>query len=216
MTKFRLLIAATALGLIGYANADGISGTMQLTSAMITTALGFTPPSNALTSGNVYVGNGSNVAAGVALSQDCTLTNAGVITCLKTNNVSFASGATAAAGSLATDHVSFQPGLMTSVSNAISAFHKFSKASTVDNLEASAQQFSCVGNPTITMYECGVSATCAGPTTIGAITVTAAGTVVDGTVTNPAIAAGDYVAFAVTAGTCATLDINMTAQVHSN
>lgn len=216
MIKFRIFIAAIALGLIGYANADGISGTMQLTSAMITTALGFTPQSNALTSARVFIGNGSNIATDTALSQDCTLTNAGVITCLKTNNVAFGSGATAAAGSLATEHVSFQPGLMTAVSNAKSAFYKYSKASTVDNLEASAQQFSCTGNPTITMYECGTSTTCATPTTIGSITVTAAGTVVDGTPSNPAIAAGDYVAFAVSAGTCVTLDINMTAQVHSN
>lgn len=43
MTKFHLLIAALAFSLIGYADAAGISGTMQLTSAMITTALGFTP-----------------------------------------------------------------------------------------------------------------------------------------------------------------------------
>lgn len=198
MTKFRIFIAAIALGLIGYANAgDGISGTMHLTSAMIATALGFTPPSNALTSGHVYVGNGSNVATDTAPGTGLAGSSSGI-------------------SSNAAEHVSFQPGLMTAVSNAKSAFYKYSKASTVDNLEASAQQFSCTGNPTITMYECGTSTTCATPTTIGSATVTAAGTVVDGTVSSAAITAGDYVAFAVSAGTCVTLDINMTAQVHSN
>lgn len=100
MTKLRILTVAILLGLVGYANADGISGTMQLTAVMITTALGFTPPSNALTSAHVYVGNGSNVATDVALSQDCTITNAGVVTCLKSNNVAFTASATASAGQL--------------------------------------------------------------------------------------------------------------------
>ena len=116
-----------------------------------------------------------------------------------------------------TDHVSFQPGLITAVTNGKGAFHKFSKASTVDNLEASATAFSCTGNPTVTMYECGTSTTCASsPTTIGSITLTAAGTVVDGTVSSSAITAGDYVAFAISAGTCVSLDVQMTAQTHQN
>lgn len=115
-----------------------------------------------------------------------------------------------------TDHVSFQPGLLTAVTNGKGAFHKFSKASTVDNLEASATSFSCTGNPTVTMYECGTSTTCASPTTIGSVTVTAASTVVDGTVSSSAITAGDYVAFAISAGTCISLDITLTAQTHQN
>lgn len=116
----------------------------------------------------------------------------------------------------ATDHVSFQPGLVTAVTNGKGAFHKFSKASTIDNLEASASSFSCTGNPTVTMYECGTSTTCATPTTIGSATVTAAGTVVDGTVSSSGIAAGDYVAFAISAGTCVSLDVTLTAQTHQN
>lgn len=112
---------------------------------------------------------------------------------------------------------SFQPGLVTSVSNTKSGFAKISKTSTVDNIEVSAQQFSCAGNPTITMYECGTSTTCASsPTTIGSATITAAGTVVDGTISSSAITAGDYIAWAISAGTCVTLDIAATAQIHSN
>lgn len=113
--------------------------------------------------------------------------------------------------------ISFQPGLITSVTATKSVFGKFVKASTVDNIVGSAYLFSCVSNPTITLYECGTSATCASsPTTIGTVTVTAAGTAVDGTVSSSAIAAGDYVAWALTAGTCTSLDISAAAQVHSN
>ena len=47
-----------------------------------------------LTSTHLYVGNSSNVATDTTMSQDCTLGNTGVITCTKTNNVSFATSAT--------------------------------------------------------------------------------------------------------------------------
>ena len=155
--------------------------------------------------------NGSGTfsqAACADLSNDGTLCTLGV-----------GGGLASSGGNLvnsATEHVSFQPGLITSVTNTKGAFYKFSKASTVDNFEASANSFSCTGNPTVTMYECGTSTTCATPTTIGSITVTAAGTVVDGSVSSSAITAGDYVAFAISAGTCASLDIQMTAQIHQN
>jgi hypothetical protein len=112
--------------------------------------------------------------------------------------------------------LSFQPGLLTSVTGTIAIFSTFSKASTVDNLVGSAYTFSCVSNPTITMYECGTSATCATPTAIGTVTVTAAGTRTNGTITSAAVTAGDSVGWALTAGTCTSLDISATAQVHSN
>jgi hypothetical protein len=161
------------------------------------------------------------------MSGDCTNSNLLVITCTKLNGVSpgtlfplnVGAGLAPSGGSIvnnATEHISFQPGLVTSVVNTKGAFHKFSKASTVDNIEGSATSFTCAGNPTITVYECGTSPTCAGPTTIGTVTVTAAGTVVDGTVSNPAITAGDYVAFAISAGTCTSLDIMATVQAHQN
>lgn len=110
----------------------------------------------------------------------------------------------------------FQPGLMTSVLGTTSVFAKLSKASTVDNIIGSALSFSCVANPTVTMYECGTSATCVGPTTIGSVTITAAGTAIAGTVSNASVTAGDYVGWAITAGTCTSLDLAVTAQVHSN
>lgn len=113
-------------------------------------------------------------------------------------------------------YLSFQPGLVAAVVNTKSSFAKLSKASTVDNIEVSASSFTCAANPTITMYECGTSTTCAAPTTIGSATITTSGTVVDGTVSNSAITAGDYVAWAISAGTCTSLDIAANAQVHTN
>lgn len=48
----------------------------------------------ALASAFIYVGNGSNNPAAVAVSGDCTMTSAGVFTCLKVNGVSFVASAT--------------------------------------------------------------------------------------------------------------------------
>lgn len=115
-----------------------------------------------------------------------------------------------------TEHISYQPGLLTALNATKAAFTKFTKASTVDNIEGSANTFSCVSNPTITVFECGTSTTCGTPTTIGTVVVTAAGTVVDGTVSSAAITAGDYVAFAQTSGTCASADLAAVVQVHAN
>jgi hypothetical protein len=112
--------------------------------------------------------------------------------------------------------LSYQPGPLTSISSTIGGYSKVSKASTVDNITGSAFLFSCISNPTITMYECGTSATCASPTTIGTVTVTAAGTAVSSSPSSSAITAGDYVAWAITAGTCTSLDISVNSQVHSN
>ena len=56
---------------------------------------------SAPTDGQILVGKtGSpqNVVAPVTMSQDCTISNAGVMTCLKTNNVSFGTAATANTG----------------------------------------------------------------------------------------------------------------------
>lgn len=121
-----------------------------------------------------------------------------------------------AQGSGAEQTNTFQPGLVTAIVNTKGAFSKWVKASTVDNIEVSATQFTCTVNPTVSFFECGTSTTCASPTTIGSATITAAGTVVDGTVSAPAIAAGDYTSWSVSAGTCTVLDIAGQAQAHAN
>lgn len=51
-----------------------------------------------LVGGDIFVGNGSNVAIGVAMSGDCTISNTGSITCTKTSGTAFGSAATAALG----------------------------------------------------------------------------------------------------------------------
>ncbi len=61
-----------------------------------TTVINNTTPS--LNSTQIYVGNASNFPAAATMSQDCTIGNTGVITCLKTNNVSFTALATTAPG----------------------------------------------------------------------------------------------------------------------
>jgi hypothetical protein len=122
-----------------------------------------------------------------------------------------------AAGSGAPYQISYQPGFITTLVNTKSVYAKVSKASTVDNMIASAQSLTtCTTNPTITMYECGTSTTCAAPTTIASVQITATGTATPATVSSPAIAAGDYIAFAISGGACASLDIAATAQVHTN
>lgn len=52
------------------------------------------------TNGQLLFGVNTSAPQFSTLSQDCTVTNAGVITCTKTNNVSFTAGATAAVGQL--------------------------------------------------------------------------------------------------------------------
>jgi hypothetical protein len=51
-------------------------------------------PTLTLPTGEIYVGNGSNVAAAVAMSGDCTIGSTGAIVCTKTNGVAFAASAT--------------------------------------------------------------------------------------------------------------------------
>lgn len=111
------------------------------------------------------------------------------------------------------DHISYQPGLQTSIVNSIGAFHKFTRAATVTNIEVSADQLTCVTPPTITVFNCGVSKTCATPTTIGTGAIATVSTVVDGTITAASVAAGNYVAFEITAGACTLVDPYATVEV---
>lgn len=113
--------------------------------------------------------------------------------------------------------ISYQPGLLSAVNATKGVYGKFVKASTLDNIEGSAITFSCVSNPTVTLTNCHTDATCAtSPTTMGTATITAAGQAFDGTVSSSSIAAGEYVAWSITAGTCASVDLSATAQVHAN
>ena len=126
-------------------------------------------------------------------------------------------GASTAISSNAVYFLDYQPGPLGAINSSFGAFYKVSKAATVDNITGSTITYTCASAPTITMYECGSSTTCASsPTTIGSVQLTGAGAAFTGTVSNSAITAGDWVAFAISAGTCASSDINVNAQVHSN
>ena len=52
----------------------------SITNGQVTSALGYTPVDQTLPSGQIYVGSGGNVAAGVAMSGDATIANTGAIT----------------------------------------------------------------------------------------------------------------------------------------
>jgi hypothetical protein len=88
-------IGTTSLSATGTANSTTFLRGDNTWSALTTASL------PALPNTDIWVGNGSNVAAAVALSGDCTITNAGVITCTKTSGVSFGVFATAASINLA-------------------------------------------------------------------------------------------------------------------
>lgn len=113
-------------------------------------------------------------------------------------------------------HLTFSPGLLTSITGTTGSFAKVTKASTVDNMVAASTTLVCLTNPTITLQECGTSATCASPTTLGSVTLTTSGTAVASSLSSTAIAAGDYVAWSISAGVCTSLNVAANAQIHAN
>lgn len=183
------------------------TGAVSTPSAVVSSS---TAPSN-----GIYLPSANDVGLSASSTKvfDCTTTTCTIPGALVvTGNVTAGN-----AGSGAEQTISYQPGLLTAVNSTKGVFGKFVKASTVDNIVGSAVTFSCVSNPTVTMYECGTDVNCAtSPTTIGTVTLTAAGAAVDGTISNAAIAAGHYVAWAMSAGTCASIDLATTAQIHAN
>jgi len=74
------------LGRSPYGASDDFAFTYSSLSAQ------FSP--SALTDGNIFIGNGSNIATGVAMSGDATIINTGAITVTKTSGVSFSASAT--------------------------------------------------------------------------------------------------------------------------
>lgn len=112
--------------------------------------------------------------------------------------------------------VTYGRGKETAIVSEKGNFTKIGSTSTVDNFTFSAETFTCTVNPQVTVYECGTSTTCATPTTIGTATITAGATVVDGTISSSTVTAGDYIAFALTAGTCTSLSYDTSVQLHVN
>jgi hypothetical protein len=61
-------------------NGSGVLSTALLSSTDVTTALGYTPSSNALPLNQIFVGNGSSVATAVTMSGDATIASNGTLT----------------------------------------------------------------------------------------------------------------------------------------
>lgn len=111
----------------------------------------------------------------------------------------------------------YTPGVVNAVNTTKVGFTLWPRAATVDNIAASTEVYTCSGAPTITLYECGTDVACGTPTTMGAITVVAAGRVYANStgLSATAISAGDFTAWGVT-GTCSALGIVGKAQAHMN
>jgi hypothetical protein len=94
---------------------------------------------------------------------------------------------------------------------------KIVKAGTIENIEGSSSTFTCTGNPTFTLEDCGTSAgTCSSPSVLASVTLTAANTITDGTITSAVLTAGHYVTWESTAGTCAAINLNASAEYRMN
>lgn len=115
-----------------------------------------------LTSAYIWVGNASNVATGVALSGDCTLSNAGAITCTKTNGSTFGSLATlssvnlssAATGTLQTAQFPALTGDVTTTAGSLVTAIAAGAVVTADiaNGAVTVAKISATGTPSSTTY----------------------------------------------------------------
>lgn len=94
---------------------------------------------------------------------------------------------------------------------------KVVKSGTIENVVGTASAFTCSVNPVITLEDCGTSAgTCATPTALGSVTLTAANTLTGGSITSATLTSGHYLAWETTAGTCTALNISASAEFRMN
>ncbi len=103
------------------------------------------------------------------------------------------------------------PSLTSVTTSALYSPRLLNVSGTLANITALAATFTCSGNPTITLEDCGTSAACGSPAALASVTLTAANTITAGTVTTPALTSGHYLAWNVTAGTCTALQISGSA-----
>jgi hypothetical protein len=100
--------------------------------------------------------------------------------------------------------------------NKFARFSQVLRQSTIDNLMGSSVGFSCPIAPTISLMDCGTSNTCtAAPVTLASVVVTTQAQVAQGTIINPVVTAGDFVAWIV-GGNCTNSELNASAQIHAN
>lgn len=100
--------------------------------------------------------------------------------------------------------------------NKFARFSQVLRQSTIDNLMGSSVGFSCPIAPTISLMDCGTSNTCtAAPVTLASVVVTTQAQVAQGTIVNPVVTAGDFVAWIV-GGNCTNSELNASAQIRAN
>jgi hypothetical protein len=100
--------------------------------------------------------------------------------------------------------------------NKFARFSQVLRQSTIDNLIGSSVGFSCPTNPTISLMDCGASNACAAaPVTLASVVVTTQALATVGTVVNPVVTAGDFVAWIV-GGNCTNSELNASAQIRAN
>lgn len=88
---------------------------------------------------------------------------------------------------------------------------------TIENIQGTAASFTCTGNPILTLEDCGTSAgTCASPTALGSVTLTAANTITNGSISSATLTAGHYLVWETTAGTCTALNASSSAEYRMN
>lgn len=94
----------------------------------------------------------------------------------------------------------------------LTCFMKAARAFTVDNITATVAGTLVTVTPSV--FECGTSTTCATPTTIGSGAVTSSNTATPITVSSASVAAGDYIAVELTAGTITSVSVNVQVEMH--
>lgn len=94
----------------------------------------------------------------------------------------------------------------------LTCFMKAARAFTVDNIIATVSGTLVTVTPSV--FECGTSTTCASPTTIGSGAVTSSNTATPITVSSASVAAGDYIAVELTAGTVTSVAVNIQVEMH--
>jgi len=219
---------ATASGLVFSVNASG----MQLASApFVLTTSGLLPPggvmslgnpANAWTSGYIgcaVIGAPSGGCVPGALNAQTIMANGSgtVVSMSGGTGISVApTTGVVTVTSRAIEHLSYQPGLLTAISSIKSVFYKVGNASTVDNIEGSASIYACVSTPMLAFWNCGSQVTCGSPVLIGLVSVSGTAGATDGTIVSGAIAAGTYIAATMASGTCTSIDLAGTMQIHAN
>jgi lysophospholipase L1-like esterase len=120
---------------------------------------------------------------------------------------------------LARGFISANTGTLTSVG--IGSQYSPSKVvanGTLENIVGTASVLTgCTTNPTFTLEDCGTSAgACSSPTALASVTISAANTLTDGTITSAPLTAGHYLAWETTAGVCTSASISGSAEWKSN